>query len=42
MLIDLVHLKIDVAPDGMRFLLLLSSVDTPPIHVILNGLPEHR
>jgi Tol biopolymer transport system component len=30
----------DVAPDGKRFLVQLAPIDTPPIHVILNGLPS--
>ncbi len=29
----------DVAPDGKRFLLHLSPLDTPPIRVVLGGLP---
>jgi len=32
----------EVAPDGKRFLLLLAPSETPPLRLILNGLPDHR
>ena len=31
---------LDVMPDGERFLVHLAPVDTPPIHVIRNALPD--
>ncbi len=31
----------EVAPDGKRFLLQLAPSGTPPLRVILNGLPDH-
>jgi hypothetical protein len=31
----------EVAPDGKRFLLQLAPSETPPLRVILNGLPAH-
>ena len=31
----------EVAPDGKRFLLQITPAETPPLRVILNGLPAH-